>query len=455
MGRIVPGRVDVAKVREKSAARHARSPALAAEKGGQIVGARGESALHRTGRLSIMPAAVRGDAWSRLTRDAVFASLRCATPVPGSKEIIVKAIAVRPGKAGSVHLNELAKPSVTDVPDGRGVLVQILRVGVDGTDKEINAAEYGGAPPGYDFLVIGHESFGRVVEVGGNVDELQPGDHVTFTVRRPGTSLYDQIGHYDMTADDTYYERGINLLHGFLTEYVVDEPEYIVRVPSRLKHVGVLMEPMSIIEKGIVQAYEIQRRLRIWRPKRAAVTGAGAIGLLAALVLRLQGLDVCVFARSRPPLLKAQLTEEIGARYISTRDISLKEAAKRFGPFDLVFEATGSSRVAFECMEILAKNGILALTSITGGKGKLEIPADEINLSFVLDNKVLFGTVNANRDYFELGVKDFAHAESEYPGWLAKLLTNPIDGLDQFERMMTELTEDKQAIKVFVDVSPL
>ncbi|MFQ5847913.1 MAG: alcohol dehydrogenase catalytic domain-containing protein, partial [Candidatus Methylomirabilales bacterium] len=185
----------------------------------------------------------------------------------------MKAVAVFPGKAGSIHLAEVPKPSVQDIPNGRGVLVKVLHVGVDGTDKEINAAEYGQAPPGDDFLVIGHESFGRVEAVGPQVTELRAGDYVAATVRRPGSSIYDQIGTYDMTTDDTYFERGINLRHGFLTEYYVEEPEYLIRVPPGLRHVGVLMEPTSVVEKGIAQAYEIQRRLRVWRPRRAAVLG--------------------------------------------------------------------------------------------------------------------------------------------------------------------------------------
>jgi threonine dehydrogenase-like Zn-dependent dehydrogenase len=142
----------------------------------------------------------------------------------------MKAIAVFPGKPNSVHVAELPKPSLDVTPDGRGVLVKVLRVGVDGTDREINAAEYGAAPEGYDFLVIGHESFGQVKAVGPNVTELRPGDYVVATVRRPGSSLYDQIGTYDMTTDDTYYECGINLRHGYLTEYYVDAPEYILPI---------------------------------------------------------------------------------------------------------------------------------------------------------------------------------------------------------------------------------
>src|SRR5688572_23680211 len=210
----------------------------------------------------------------------------------------MKAIAVRPGVPDSVHLAELPKPSLEEVANGRGVLVKVLRVGVDGTDREINAAEYGAAPEGYDFLVIGHESFGRVEAVGPNVTEVRPGDYVVATVRRPGSSIYDQIGTYDMTTDDTYFERGINLRHGYLTEYYVDDAEFIVKVPQGLKDVGVLLEPTTVVEKGIAQAYEIQRRLRVWHPKRAAVLGAGTIGLLAALVLRLRGLQVTTFGKT-------------------------------------------------------------------------------------------------------------------------------------------------------------
>src|SRR5215813_8157782 len=132
----------------------------------------------------------------------------------------MKAIAVFPGTPNSIHLAELPKPSVGDIADGRGVLVKVLRVGVDGMDREINAAKYGAAPAGYNFLVLGHENFGRVEAVGPHVKALQPGDYVVATVRRPGSSIYDQIGLYDMTTDDTHFEHGINRLHGFLRTLV-------------------------------------------------------------------------------------------------------------------------------------------------------------------------------------------------------------------------------------------
>ena len=136
-------------------------------------------------------------------------------------------------------------PSIDKIPDGKGILVKVLKVGVDATDREINEALYGNPPPGDDFLVLGHESFGIVKAVGANVRNIKVGDYVTATVRRPGSSIYDKIGTYDMTSEETYYERGINLLHGYLTEYFVDHEDYIVRVPKGLKNLHVLMEPMS------------------------------------------------------------------------------------------------------------------------------------------------------------------------------------------------------------------
>jgi len=367
----------------------------------------------------------------------------------------MKAIAVRPGSRGSVFLADLDKPSLEEIPNGRGVLVKVLRVGVDGTDKEINAAEYGASPAGYDFLVLGHESFGRVESVGPNVTELRPGDYVVATVRRPGTSIYDKIGTNDMTTDDTYYERGINLRHGYLTEYYVDDAEFIVKVPVGLKEVGVLLEPTTVVEKGITQAFEIQRRLRVWKPKRAAVMGAGTIGLLATLILRLRGVDVTTFALTKKPYRNSDLVEALGARYVSTQESPILEGAAKFGPFDLVFEATGYSPVVFDSMRALGKNGVLVLSSVTGGDRTFEVPADKINLEFVLGNKVMVGTVNANREYFESGVRDLSQAELEYPGWLRQLLTHPVKGLGNYEDLFDKLLTAKGAIKIFCEVAEL
>lgn len=365
----------------------------------------------------------------------------------------MKAIAVIPGKPNSIHLREVPNPQVDEIPGGRGVLVKLTRVGVDGTDKEINAAEYGAPPPGNDYLILGHESFGRIEAVGSNVTELEPGDYVVASVRRPGASIYDRIGLQDMTTDDTYFERGINLLHGYLAEYYVDSADYVVRVPKGLSQVGVLLEPSSVAEKAIGQAYEVQRRLRVWRPKRAAVLGAGTLGLLASLFLRLRGIQVTTFGLAQPPYQNSQLLEEIGVRYISTKQTSLMDASAKYGPFDFILEGTGFSPLVFDAMEVLAKNGVLAMVSITGANRKLEIPADRINQGFVLGNKVALGSVNASREDFEGAVLDLSAAELSFPGWLAKLLTHPVKGLENYAELIEKLTSAKNAIKVFCEVN--
>lgn len=365
----------------------------------------------------------------------------------------MKAIAVRPGTPNSVHLTEIEKPSLEQYPKGNGVLVRVLKVGVDATDKEINDALYGNSPPGDSHLVIGHESFGIVEEVGPNVTRIKPGDYVTATVRRPGGSIYDQIGTYDMTSEETYYERGINLLHGYLTEYFADEEDYIVKVPQGLKHLHVLMEPMSCAAKAVQQAYEVQRRMRVWSPQVAFVKGAGQIGLLTTLILKLKGLQVYTLARSPGTTLNAEIVRGMEAEYVSLSETTLDELAARTGRADLIVDATGSSAVAFDSMNVLGHNGVLVWTSITGGTRQHEINSDKINLEWVLGNKLLLGSVNANREHFESGIRDLAMGEMTYPGVLEKILTNPVDGLENFQEMMRLLVEEKQALKVYVNVA--
>ena len=365
----------------------------------------------------------------------------------------MKAVAVTPGTPNSVHLREIPRPSLDQIDGGLGVLVKVLKVGVDATDREINDALYGNAPEGDQHLVIGHESFGIVEAVGENVKRVKPGNYVTATVRRPGGSIYDLIGTNDMTSEETYYERGINLRHGFMSEAFVDEEEYIVRVPEGLQHLHVLMEPMSCAAKAVHQAYEAQMRMKVWRPKVAYVLGAGQIGLLATLVLKLRGLEVYTLARGEAPNLKQEIAEGLEATYVSTKRTPMKELVKQTGKPDLIVEATGNSALAFEAMEVLGHNGVLAWASITGGDREITVPSDNINISWVLGNKLLLGSVNANRNHFEMGIKDLALGEMMYPNVLHKILTHPVDGLENYAEMMRLLVEDKSALKVYVNVA--
>ena len=182
--------------------------------------------------------------------------------------------------------------------------------------------------------------------------------------------------------------------------------------------------------------------------------GAGPVGLLATLALRLRGLDVITMARTPAPTRHSQLVEDLGAHYLSAKQISLTDAAKQYGPLDVIFEATGYAPIAFEAMDVLGKDGVLILSSVTGGDDTIQVPANRINLGFVLGNKVMVGTVNANREYFELGVRDFALAEAMYPGRLERLLTNRVEGLDGWQAFFDQLANDKEAIKVYMQVSP-
>jgi threonine dehydrogenase-like Zn-dependent dehydrogenase len=372
----------------------------------------------------------------------------------------MNAVAVLPGKPNTVHLRDIPEPTLADqphphvctIPDGRAVLVRTLQVGVDATDREINEALYGNAPPGGNHLVIGHESFGRVVAVGDRVTEVRPGDYVSCTVRRPGGSLHDKIGRNDITSEEVYYERGINLCHGFLTELYVDDAEYVVKAPPGLKHIGVLAEPASVCAKAIEQADLAQQRLQVWHPRRAFVLGAGQIGLLATMMLRLRGLEVYTVATKPAPNLKAEIAEAYGAAYVSTRTTPLAELAKQVGRPDLIFEATGNAETCFRAMEVLAINGALVWTSITGGTHSMTLDAAKINLEWVLGNKLLVSSVNGNRRHFELGLQALSHAELTYPGVTQRILTHPVAGLGGYKEMM-RLLEEKDALKVYVDLT--
>jgi threonine dehydrogenase-like Zn-dependent dehydrogenase len=372
----------------------------------------------------------------------------------------MKAVAVLPGKPNSVHLREIPVPKLSDqphphvckIPEGRAVLVKVLQVGVDATDREINEALYGNAPPGGEHLVIGHESFGQVMEVGDKVREVVPGDFVSCTVRRPGESMFDVIGRNDITSDEVYYERGINLCHGYLTEHFVDDADYIVRVPKNLRHLGVLAEPASVCAKAIEQAFLAQQRLQVWDPQRAFVMGSGQIGLLATMMLRLRGMEVYTIATRPGPHLKSSIVEAYGGHYVSSRETPLSSLASKVGKPDLIFEATGNAEVCFRSMEVLAHNGALIWTSITGGKHDVTIDGAKINLEWVLGNKLLVSSVNGNRRHFDLGIQALAHGELAYPGLTGRMLTHPIAGLDSYKQMM-QLLEDKEALKVYVNVA--
>lgn len=372
----------------------------------------------------------------------------------------MKAVAVIPKQKNSVKLIEMPKPEISEIKNGRGVLIEVLRVGACGTDREIANGEYGIAPKGFDFLVLGHENLGRVVEVGENVSEFNAGDIVVATVRRPfGHSIYDTIGQQDFTTDEEYWERGISRLHGYWSEFYAESADFLIKIPNSLAEIAVLLEPLSIIEKGLKQAEDIQKRLDIWQPKTAAVLGTGNVGLLTIMALRMRNFDVHGFGLQAPEgYLNAELCLNIGATYDSTKSLSISASIEKYGEYDLIFECTGYSPVAFEAMTCLNENGVLILASVTGGDRTIDkVPSDKINQEFVLGNRVMVGTVNANREHFEMGVKDFALCEAMYPGWLKRMLTHKIEGLENYEKAFDILDNSGKynAIKTYFEVNEI
>ncbi|MBI3969025.1 MAG: glucose 1-dehydrogenase [Chloroflexi bacterium] len=350
----------------------------------------------------------------------------------------MKAVTVTPRQPHSGRIRDVPRP---DAAAGQA-LVQVLNVGICGTDSEIHEGLYGEAPAGSDYLILGHESFGRVVEApaGG---ALAPGDLAAAVVRRPGQCVNCQRGEYDMCVDGDYRERGIRAMHGYMCEYYAESPEYLVKVPQQFKSIGVLMEPMSVVQKAIFQALKIQERM-FWKPERALVVGAGPIGLLATLILRLRGIETYAVERTRKQS-RTELLDEVGAGYIVTSEEPLLDAGKRLGRLDLIVEATGNASAVFESLQILGVNGVLCLTGVSGGTTRLEVPADQINLAMVLGNKTTFGSVNANRRYFEHGLADFEAAEQRWPGWLEQLITRRLP-LDDFAEGLKRRRDDVKTI---------
>jgi threonine dehydrogenase-like Zn-dependent dehydrogenase len=332
---------------------------------------------------------------------------------------------------------------VVDHPEPRlerpsDVLVRVLEVGICGTDREIARFEYGEPPPGEDHLVLGHESLAEVLEVGPEVKGLVPGDLAVPMVRRPCANdacTACRAGRADFCFTGEYEERGINRLHGFMTERAVDEARWFVAVPAELRDIGVLVEPLSVAEKGIGQAVEVLKRLpwidlqskRREARAKAVVIGAGAIGLLATMALRARGLEVWLWSREPRDGPQARLVEAVGGRYRSTVERPLTALAAEAGHIAFILEATGAAPVAFEAMPLLGANGVFCLTGVPGRKGPLPIEADAIMKSLVLRNQVVYGSVNAGPDDFRAAVHDLTTFAQRWPREISSLVSSRHD----------------------------
>jgi threonine dehydrogenase-like Zn-dependent dehydrogenase len=345
------------------------------------------------------------------------------------RAILMKAIAIIPGTAGT-RIVDRPEPAITS-PDE--VKVKVKRVGICGTDREEVSGGRADAPDGQKELVIGHEMFSQVVEVGSSVTRVKVGDFVVFTVRRGcGQCAPCLMGRADMCQTGNYKERGIRGLDGYQTEFVVDKEQYLVSVPAELEAVGVLMEPLSIVEKGIEEAL----RLQAVRSPEAAITpawivgrrclvaGLGPVGLLACMVLRLRGadvfgLDVVDVTSARPKWLNV-----IGGHYVDGRQVPADQVDKQIGPMDLLVDASGIAELEFNLLDALALNGVYVIIGIPGGDHPLQIQGAELVRQLVLDNQVMLGSVNAARGHFQMGADDLFQAHLRWGAHVGALITN-------------------------------
>jgi threonine dehydrogenase-like Zn-dependent dehydrogenase len=345
----------------------------------------------------------------------------------------MRAIVVTPGQAGSGRVQEVPTPE----PGPGEVLVEVIEVGVCGTDMEILNGDYGEAPPGDDYLVLGHENFGRVVQAPAGA-EVSEGDLVVCVVRRPDPvpCASCAAGEFDMCHNGLYTERGIKGRHGFMSEYYTETPAYLVKLPPQLESIGVLIEPLTVVEKGIQQAIEIQRRL-VWELEEAVVTGAGPIGLMATFLLRSMGIKVWTVDIVERTSNRAKMVEACGATYVKGDETSLLDLSTQLGDhIDLIVEATAVPQIVFEAMDAVGANGVVCLTGVSAGSRKLEVAGAHLNFEMVLMNKVVFGSVNANKRYYASAVQDLAKFEELWPGLCAQVITRRVPA-DTFQEALT------------------
>jgi len=347
----------------------------------------------------------------------------------------MKAITVEPKQVGTAMLEEIAEPTI----DTGSVLVEAVAVGVCGTDAEIAEGKYGWAPAGKKRLVLGHESLGRVIDPGSNTG-LKKGDLVVGIVRRPDNVPCPNcaVGEWDMCRNGLYTERGIKEIDGYMSERWRIEPQYAVKVDSTLGLLGVLLEPTTVVAKAW-EMVKMTGMRSFWEPKTVLVTGAGPIGLLAAMIGVQHGLNVHVLDRmtsgAKPDLVKA-----LGATYHGTNVSNLE-----FEP-DVIIECTGVGQVIGESLQKIAPGGIVCLTGV--GRGTAAIRADTglVAAGVVLRNNIIVGSVNANRRHWYKAAEALARADRQ---WLAKLITR-IETPENFKLALDRKPDD---IKVVIQFS--
>ncbi len=346
----------------------------------------------------------------------------------------MRAVVAKPPKRNSVKLVEIPRP----IPRESEVLLRTLCVGIDGTDREIDEGIYGTPPIGLDYIVLGHEAVARVQEIGDQVKGFSEGDLVVPTVRRPceENCLNCRVGETDMCLTGNYFEHGIYRLHGFASEYAVSDADFLVKIPPELEDVAVLLEPLSIVEKALSQSFKIQQRAE-WQPEKAFIVGAGPLGLLATMILRLRGLKVYAAATREKESLKAKIVDSVGGTYINVRETPIETLE---GKFDIVIEATGRVEAALEALNLLGPNSVMCFLGVYREKKACE-EFGKVLTTMVLGNRLMFGSVSSNKSHFEMGIKDMSEIQRRYGNVPNKLITKKLYPTD-FEQAFKPERED-------------
>lgn len=343
----------------------------------------------------------------------------------------MKAISLLPGTT-NISLNEVAEPFISR-PDE--IKMQVIRVGICGTDREEASGGRADPPAGKKELIIGHEMFGQVTEVGTGVSSVKVGDYGVFTVRRGcGKCTACNNNRSDMCFTGEYTERGIKAADGFQSQFVVDSEQYFIPVPDEIKELGVLTEPMSVASKAIDEAMIIQgarfkdfENPADWfKGKKALVAGIGAIGILAAFALRLRGAEVYGMDIVEKNTLRPQVLEQIGGKYVSGREVQVTDLDDFLGDMDFVFEAVGFAELQIELIDALGVNGIYVATGIPAGNRPITLDGADLMRQLVLKNQIVLGSVNASTDHYKMAVEDLYASYKKWPEAIGRIITERV-----------------------------
>ncbi len=365
----------------------------------------------------------------------------------------MRAVAVFPTEKKVSLIDDHPEPALESPTS---VKLKVLEVGICGTDREICTFEYGEAPPQSPYFVLGHESFCEVIEVGSGVQQIKPGDLAVLSVRRPCPEMCPacRVGRQDFCYTGDFKERGIKKLHGFMTELIVEDQQYVYTVPRELREIAVLTEPLTVTEKAFDQLSTVRERMP-WHDRasnsstrNALILGAGPVGLLAAMKMVLEGFNTFVYSLGKGDAAKEKIMKDIGVTFIPAEDVKASDVLSPCGGHvDVVIEALGAATVSFEVLQALEQNAIFIFTGVPGRKAPIPFDLSDLMKELVLKNQLVFGTVNAGPAHFRSSIADLERFNVRFPQAVRGLITARI-AMEQFAGPIDQPVGIKNVIQV-------